>query len=40
MEANKSVLGRSKYNRVKKRQLKRKRDESNEEEVYSAGAFE
>lgn len=39
LEANKSVLERSKASRVKKRQLKRKKDESNEEEVYSAGAF-
>ena len=37
-EAYKSVLERCKENRVKKRQLKRKSDESNEE-VYSGGAF-
>lgn len=39
LEANKSVLERSKESRVKKRQLKRKKDENNKEEVYRAGAF-
>ena len=40
LEANKSVLERSKKNRVNKWHLNKKRDERNEEDVYSAGAFE
>lgn len=37
MEGNKNVLERSMESRVKKRQLRRKKDESNKEEVYGAG---